>query len=153
MIVIDLGCHEHEISKSVEPLIERFHPDTLYGFDPLLPEGSGRMIDGTRCILKPLAAWVHNGKLALERRGTGTRVYEDPDGDVLCFDLADFLIGLGLYTTDEQIILKLDVEGAEYPLLSHLRDQDLDKRLSLVLVEWHGDARIELRCPMEEWTL
>ena len=150
VIVIDLGCYEHEVSKSVEPLIEQFHPEVLYGFDPLLPRSRTITIDETRCILSRKAAWTHAGRLGIRLSGTGTQVYEDPAGDVICFDLAKFIARL---PAKEPVVLKLDVEGAEYPLLEHLRDKGLDLRLTLALVEWHSLARVELMCPIQEWTL
>lgn len=148
MIVIDLGCYEHEVSRSVEPLVERFRPRILYGFDPLLPKDSKRLLDGTHCVLTRSAAWTREGTVGIERNGTRTRILEDGD-EVPCFDLARFIAALPRH---ERVVLKLDVEGAEYPLLEHLHAQGLDARLTLALVEWHADARVELDCPVEEWT-
>lgn len=148
MIVVDLGCYEHEVSDSVDYLVARFRPALLYGFDPLLERDHTRLVKRTRCVLRASAAWVHTGTLALHRNGTGTRVLE-PGEDVPCFDLAEFVRDL----PPTRIVLKLDVEGAEYPLLERLHAQGLDSRLEVVLVEWHRPERVELDCPVEEWTM
>jgi hypothetical protein len=79
--------------------------------------------------------------------------------EVPCFDLAAFIRDL----PPGEIVLKLDAEGAEIPLLEHLHAAGMDERLTLLLVEWHdavmtGDygarrAMLEaaLRCRVEEW--
>lgn len=148
MIVIDLGCHGHGMYDSVGALIGRFQPELLYGFDPMLPESRTLTIGETRCLLSHKAAWVHGGHVGIEHKGTGTQVYEDAAGDVVCFDLAQFIRRL---PAKEELVLKLDVEGSEYPLLEHLSAAGLDERLTLALVEWHGVERVALRCPVEEW--
>jgi hypothetical protein len=54
-------------------------------------------------------------------------------------------------------IVKMDVEGAEYPLIRHLIETGADKKLERLLVEWHppttGRAYLLslLSCPVEEW--
>ena len=52
-IVVDLGCFPHRGEISIEPLVERYHPDVLYGFDPwpALVEGE-RVLEGTRIVLE-----------------------------------------------------------------------------------------------------
>jgi hypothetical protein len=146
VIVIDLGCAPHHVP-SVEHLVERFHPEVLYGFDPLLSRASTRHVDGTHCVLSRSAAWTHDGHVAVHDAGWGTRVADDPEGTAPCIDIAAFIAGL----LPAEIVLKLDVEGSEYPILERLKAEGLDRSLQLVLIEWHGEERIRLRCPVEEW--
>jgi hypothetical protein len=64
------------------------------------------------------------------------------------------------------VIVKLDCEGAEYPILRKVHDRGIDLHLAGILVEWHdgidpdGDfyghgwnemGRPELRCAVEAW--
>jgi hypothetical protein len=63
----------------------------------------------------------------------------------------------GLIDYDPGDIVKMDVEGAEYPLIRHLIETGADKKLARLLVEWHqpttGRAYLLslLSCPVEEW--
>ncbi len=65
------------------------------------------------------------------------------------------------------VVLKLDCEGCEYPILHEIRRRGIDLTLELVLVEWHDwiypptgrqvshgweeFGKTDLRCPVEEW--
>ncbi len=168
-IVIDVGCARYGGDFSVERLIERFHPDVLYGFDPSWTPNMFTPWDGlqTSTVFSTEAAWTRKGEVRFMQDGLNGQV-----GDVdfwplvRCFSLAKFI---SRWPTAE-IILKLDCEGSEVPLLTDIRDKGMDERLSLVLVEWHCEncgkggghhsaqcpepviPKVEgLRCPVEEW--
>ena len=66
---------------------------------------------------------------------------------------------------DDVHLLKLDCEGAEYPLLEHLLDTGVAKRVDLLLIEWHAhrmtdpllpDRQADIISrwpgPIEEWS-
>lgn len=148
MIVVDVGCADHS-AKSVEYLIERFHPDEFWGFDPFPGvEEADYMVDSTRVRIVPEAAWTHNGDVAFTEAGDCSHAGEGPL-TVPCFDLAAWLAD-----RDDGIILKIDAEGAEYELVPQLIATGQDKRLSLLLIEWHFDDRgltEQLGCPVEIW--
>jgi FkbM family methyltransferase len=163
MIVVDVGaCHWGQ-EESVEQLIERFAPRLLLAYDPhpaMIP-GKER-IDGTLVVRYRKAVWTHNGTVPMRMNKIITapamdriRPYEKIE-DVPCVDIV-WLLQEQL--SDEEVVLKLDCEGCEYPLLAAVREADLDLRLKLVLVEWHTGIyahgmetrRPVLRCPVEEW--
>ncbi len=164
MICVDIGCHDHPAHEgssqdSIGRLIERFHPRVVFGFDPHPGVSVASTVrDGVRVITERKAAWTHDGMVAFSEREEPltSRIDEDGDARVPCFDLAEFLIE---QLPQGHIVLKLDAEGAEYPLLSRIIDQDVDEFLTLVLVEWHeprkwqARRRLEraLRCPVEPW--
>lgn len=63
-------------------------------------------------------------------------------------------------TLDDEIILKLDVEGAEVDVLSDVLEAGLFHRIKQILVEWHGTdpqqdrlaaAFSEAGLPLERW--
>jgi hypothetical protein len=150
VIVIDLGCATYGENDSVRYLVERFKPDALYGFDPVLSGPAHERRDGTNCTLAEFAAYTYTGTVGFLRNGTGSTLDDEADERVRCFDIAEFIAQL----PETDIVLKLDVEGAEYDILQRLRECGLDERLTLVLVEWHGSHEpIPLRCPVEEWPL
>jgi hypothetical protein len=59
-------------------------------------------------------------------------------------------------------VVKLDVEGAEFPILERLVDEGTDALVAELLVEWHDDKMPayadrkaallrSLRCPVSPW--
>lgn len=160
MIVVDVGCAVQGVEESIPQLIDRFNPAVLFGFDPhpKLVEGM-EQIGGTTVITRQAAMWTSAGRvrLAIPEDARCTGVTDSPDGVAVdAVDFVDFLMAL----PSGEVVVKLDCEGAEYPLLSYLVAQGADSRLRLVLVEWHygGFARgwetekPLLSCPVEEWT-
>lgn len=162
MIVVDVGCMPHGREESVRKLIGRFQPDILFGFDPHpdLVEGVEHAGD-TVVVRKRAAAWIFGGQTLFKIDGICSGVAAcdiAKDGTVMvdCFDLAAWLRALPV----GEVVLKLDAEGAEYPLLARLHESGLDGRLQRVIVEWHPPdtahglytaVRPELRCDVEEW--
>jgi FkbM family methyltransferase len=155
MIVIDVGCASYRNADSVGYLIERFHPSILYGFDPNQP-AEVKEVNGTKCFLSDSAGWTHDGYVVFHRDESdwaASNVWDDadnPNDQKSCVDIAGVIQRV---TQGEEIVLKLDCEGAEYPILKRLRETTLDTRLTLLLVEWHSEERVEVHCPVEEWTM
>jgi len=152
VIVVDVGCHEHTHypTDSIGHLVSRFKPDTFYGFDPYM--GDDKTVDdnGTHYVLSTKLAWTHDGQVGFHLDplwGPVSHVDTAGGTQMPCFDLARFIADL----PEDTIVLKIDAEGAEYPLLHWLHEAGVDERLELVLVEWHRDERVELSCPVEEW--
>lgn len=168
--VIDVGCARYGGDFSVERLIERFHPDVLYGFDPSWESNMFTPWDGlqTSTIFSTEAAWTYKGTVRFMHDGLNGQVGDhDFWPSVPCFSLSRFIHRL---PTAGEIVLKLDCEGSEIPLLKDIHEKGADARLSLVLVEWHcencgmGNGLHSeqcpeplinkvggLRCPVEEW--
>ena len=129
-------------------------------------------LDGTRIVLERKAAWVEDGELEFARvpglRGWDSTVMraKNAKGEwgacaevilVPCFDFSSWLRAL-----HEPTIVKLDVEGAEFPILEKLAADGTDALVAELLVEWHDDrmpghaGRKEtllaaLRCPVTPW--
>ena len=135
MIVIDVGCATWGGDESVNYLIENYGPQTLYGFDPGLDWPVDTEEKGTHLILSRSAAWTHDGKVGFTVANLGGHV-EDGAVQVPCIDLARFILEL----PDDDIILKMDAEGAEYTLIPHLVTKKADLRLDLFMVEWHCEV-------------
>jgi FkbM family methyltransferase len=152
---------------SIVPLIERFQPDTLYGFDPLAEAGVSE-VNGTRVVLDSRAAWVWDGmvQFATGFNGLNATVMREKNvwGEwntvtaVPCFDFPRWLAESGLHG----VVLKADCEGAEFPILEKMVADGTDSLIALLLVEFHDNympgfaARRErllegLRCPVELW--
>lgn len=164
-IVIDLGCASYQrgnrLEDSIQTLIKRFKPKILFGFDPQpgLREGVGNVY-GTTVITTRRAAWTRGGPIGIEVNGNCTHV--DPgstNGSVEAFSFATWVRSLPA----ANIVLKLDVEGAEYILLPYLIAEHVIDRFKLIIVEWHEGQYANgyetdresilqaIPCPVEEW--
>lgn len=182
-VVIDVGCANHGGDGSIAPLLAEYAPERLYGFDP---EWAGDALSwregGCDIEVRKAAAWKRGGTVDFVFAGLGGRVRAERDITkaklVVAVDLAEFIHELSLF---DDIVLKLDCEGAEYVLVPHLVATGADERLSLALIEWHCDVCLhgiwggvhpetcktdrqqwldrrdrfarQLRCPVEEWRL
>lgn len=138
-IVVDLGCADWGTETSVRKLAERFRPRVLFGFDPAQAmRARGYTIGPTRVEIQNRAAWVHDGTVRFTGQGTRGTVVAPLSGggdDVECVDIASFISDLG-----EPVILKLDIEGAEYDVLAHLINRKVIGQVELLLVEWHANV-------------
>lgn len=148
MIIVDVGCKGHEDEESIGPLIRAFKPRILYGFDPH-PQLVNREeeIDGCVVVTRRIAAWTHDGRMPLYVKSSITGIDETglrgKTDLVQCFNLVGFLEDVCadevVFAGGEQVVLKIDAEGAEYPLLQAIHDRGVDRCLSMVLVEWHPE--------------
>lgn len=161
MILIDCGCATHglmnSLDESLRPLLRRFRPEVYFGFDiyPGMLDGE-TSINGTACIFSNRAVWIENGFMSVVTQGNCTHLSPDLETSaaVPTFDFGAFLSIL-----PSGVVVKMDIEGAEYPVLADLHERGLDSRIELLLVEWHPEEtangllaeKPELRCPVEEW--
>ena len=160
-VVIDVGAAQYGGDYSMERLVEQFEPEWLYGIDPN-PNLTFPLAGTTKVELISAAAWIYDGTVGYREDGLNSWLTNDPRApSVPCFDLARFIRELDEKHND-RLVLKLDCEGAEYELLSHLWMESVDELLDLVIVEWHPKAdeageelrrQIEstLRCEIREW--
>jgi hypothetical protein len=148
MIVVDLGtwAHHNPGYDSVTALVDRFHPELLWGFDPLLETEGACFLGDTLVVVRRMAAWTRDGETRFTHDGTGSKIGKGRR--VPCFNLCAWL-----ETLPQPIVLKMDVEGAEITLTRKLRETGMDERLALLLVELHGGQLPDLHCPVEEWWL
>ena len=164
MIVIDIGCYAHGNSQfdSVGALCRKFRPDVLFGFDPLtLDAVAVHPETGTLVITRRAAANTFNGEDTFTEAGTqsamgtktatpSTHPAQEPR-PTDCFDLAAFIFAL----PKVPLVVKIDVEGYELPLMRHLHKTKADERIHLLLVEEHPHLGLpplpKVTCPVEEW--
>lgn len=163
-IIVDLGCCSYErggrLEDSIQTLIKRFKPTILFGFDPhpALRDGVGQVY-GTTVITSRRAAWTDDIDVGLSLQGNCTHVDFHEEARTKAFDIATWVRAL----PEARIVLKVDVEGAEYVLLPHLIAQGLIHRFSRILVEWHDGKYAnglesdretileQIPCVVEDW--
>jgi hypothetical protein len=83
------------------------------------------------CSIINKAAWVHEGRIAFAKSGDDKgRVDHHSEDMVECVDLSSFL--------EEPLdLLKLDIEGAEYEVISHLRQSGAIAMVKRIACECH----------------
>ncbi len=163
-IVVDLGCERHGTDNSIGPLVERFKPEVLLGFDPAATPLCYQ-IEDTEVVISTHAAWVNDGTTQFSGAGDEATIVQSSSAwngterPVRCFDFSAWLRRL----TSPKVIVKMDIEGAELPILEKVVADGTDDRISLLIIEWHdgmfdpsyGGRRTEveaaLRCPAEIW--
>lgn len=142
MIVIDVGSEPYGPERSIEPLLERFQPTRLYAIDPQATEHPD-----DRVTTIAAAAWLYDGAVTLDGTSGRANTLHLDGVRVPCFDFSAWL----RTRPAADVVVKMDVEGAEVPLLRRLRDDGTDRLIRLLLIEWHGETVTGLRCPVEEW--
>jgi FkbM family methyltransferase len=132
---------------------------TVYAFepDPHGFEGLVSMFEGAANVhLRNQAVGIHSGRVALYRT---PHFADDPDRQVTAssvyaantfvstnsiavdqIDLAEFIASL----PQRVALLKMDIEGAEVPILERLLDTGLINRIGYVFAETHGHIIPEL---------
>ncbi len=164
MIVIDVGCFTFSPREdSVQRLIDRFDPRILFGYDPL-GEDTITSRGNTMLVLRRAAAYW-KAALTVGVVVDGNRTSITPNGVTERYVPAVNLPAL-IQALPRPLVLKLDCEGCEFPLLHRIRALNLDRTLDLVLVEWHEATdpaadcygygwqrlgRPDLRCEVENW--
>jgi len=151
-VVVDLGCANYGSQDSVAALIDAYHPDRLYGFDPhptLRPTIRNRK--GCHIRLFRKAAWLYDGEIGYHEDITRSHIV-DGAPPVPCFDFSARLARIA--EVGKPVILKMDVEGAEYELLERMIADGTDQLVDELLVEWHDDDHgltDRLACPVKTW--
>jgi FkbM family methyltransferase len=169
LVVVDLGCYTHPgypEDESTRTLIERFDPKTYYGFDPHpdLVERMESVKGGTDVVIFRMAAATYRGSISYDPRPDRPLAAATGSGPLIvpCFDFAAWLSVLTIGRL--RVIVKMDVEGAEYTLLPHLIETGAIQWIKRLLIEWHRppigpddwqqrrDMLVPLiPCEVEEW--
>ena len=157
--VIDVGCAHYNTFKSIEHICDEldFEPRFAVGLDPRCTPDAYfyghtfvTMLDG--------AAWTRRGTVDFIENGLGSVTFESGSSDgsrsVWCVDIADLVRGFA------PVVLKIDAEGAEVPLLEHLITEGIDSLIHLAWIEWHASTKANrkgiterLSCEVAEWRL
>lgn len=144
-IYIDLGANDGDTIRQFRNWKNLAYPPQtkwqMYAFDPdprMSELWANRPEKDT--IFSNKAAWTHDGKINLimaEDNLSSTLMAEKEvqgqNVEVPCFDFSHWLKQF----KDGNVILKVDIEGAELPVLSKMIEDGTDDIPSLTLVEWH----------------
>jgi FkbM family methyltransferase len=132
-LVIDIGAYRGEWANE---MWNRYHCNII----AIEPTEYIRDFTHGRVINK--AAGTHNGKLSFGGRAYYSSIFEEGDHEYECFDINKLL-----ETCPEIALMKINIEGAEYDLLSHIIGAGLHKQIGNLQIQFHQiDGR-----PYELW--
>lgn len=152
-VLVDCGAN---IGRGLKVLLERFNCKQVYAFEPnpaLIPIlDTISPLDGTsvetickavwcRDEVRPFYLGHHESSTLLDGKVVPSIYNRQIDYEAPIFvDCVDFSRWLGsLNLGPKSAIVKMDIEGAEYPVLEHLISQGTIGLISKLLVEWHYD--------------
>ena len=162
------GCSARVFRKKYDPT-NSFH---IYSFE-IDPDFKDCFIDIPNLTFINKAVWVENGVMPFYRSGRvcrdgGTLLKEKITGEldlhnpiqVETIDFSEWF--LHNFNSDDYIILKMDIEGAEYVVLEHMLDTKAFALVDELWIEWHyakvgiskkrHDALVSrIKVPMQHW--
>lgn len=145
-IFLDLGA----LDGSSTRFFQAHHPQasgfSYYGFECLPANLEALRRQPLPFTLIPQAAWTHDGAVRFHpgnpdgssvygNKITG-RVRADVFIEVPCLDFAEFL--RPLIDAGDEIQIKMNIEGAEYPLIEHLQAAGLIPGVARWYMAWHA---------------
>lgn len=174
---IDLGCHSGDTIQQFcywSGLIAPYNEFEIFGFDPLSKykqQWQDMTEKNKRLHFYSSAVWIKDGEIEFNQRDgdydVGSSIMPTKkDWDlgskesVTCIDFSKWLSEL---IKPELVIVKMDIEGAEYKVLQKMIDDGTDKLVDKLFVEWHRtrltdyDPALEkeiikkLHCEVYEW--
>lgn len=132
-IVFDIGSSVGDWSV---PIHNRYHC-TIHAFEPtdLHRQYKSRLWDRENVFVHNAAAFTYDGKLMLGVDDYEASIYHDVNLIELdCIDLKKFIKENNFTNID---LVKINIEGAEYPLLMDLIENDMIKIFDNLQVQFH----------------
>jgi len=121
-VVIDLGAYRGEFAQEI---VDR------YGCRVIAVEPTDNIFQYAGEKINK-AAWLFDGKLRFGGAYYYTSAFEDTTHEYECFDVRDLLIQF-----DEIALVKINIEGGEYPLMNHIIDAGQHTRIKNFQIQFH----------------
>lgn len=145
-VVVDVGAYTGEWAQEIGSRYD----STIYAFEPN-PQSYSELLEKSRELpgLRPLAYGLGavSETVNISMRGLGSSIFEsraiDRSGDreeVSIVAIDEAFRSLDLEHVD---LMKINIEGAEFPLLERMMDCDLLRRVDCFMIqfhEWHPGA-------------
>lgn len=122
-IVIDLGAYRGEWANEIH---------ARYGCHVTVVEPTEYINDFKHGHIINKAAGTHYGKMSFGGRAYYSSIFEQGDHEYECID-----INTVIEKYPEIALLKVNIEGAEYDVLSHVIGAGLHKRIKNIQVQFH----------------
>ena len=153
-VFIDCGFYDGKATSKFKKSPTYDSDFVLYGFEANEKKGSR----GLGVILFKKAVWIEDGEIEFytskRRRGRANSLFtnmsarREKKSTVPCIDLSKWI--MDNFDKNDFIVLKMDIEGGEYEVLSKMmEDKSLDY-VNVLYMEWHAKRRPDLE---EEYKL
>lgn len=146
-IFIDAGAHEGCSVKKFRKLYDKKIEYHIYSFEPE-PDFVSYFKDIPKHTFINKAAWIKDGKMDYYRskeqlRAGGTLLKEKKSGNldkgnpikVKTIDFSKWIANN--FSKDDYIILKMDIEGAEYEVIPKMLEDRTFDYINELWIEWH----------------
>lgn len=150
--IVNCGGHK---SKFVEVLRDRYDPfgdAIVHTFEPN-PVFAPDYRELKRHVFHPEAIWTYDGEIDFYLQdndfGKGhsvlaekSNVRGDKSISVKCIDFSAWLERT--FSDEDHVIVRMDIEGAEYDVLERIIDSGAIRRISFLMVEFHHETYPQL---------
>jgi FkbM family methyltransferase len=145
-VFIDLGFNKGQSVEFFYKLIPDCHEYEIHAFEPD-PSNFNSFEKFNSVIFHKKAAWVFDGSIKFYLGNQSfastinstkiTNIKQDYYIESECLDISKFI--MNTFDKDDYIILKIDIEGAEYELLYHMLSTNCLDYINDLFVEFHLD--------------
>jgi len=141
-VLIDCGTYK---GRSLQTLRQKYSGFKSYAFEPIKKHIQEIRSKNPDTIIINKAVWISNiRKRIYIGKSEGTSLYKSKHTDgigkhgsevVECIDFSLWI--KNNFKKADFIILKMDIEGAEYPILEKMIKDDTIKYINVLYCEWH----------------
>lgn len=146
MIFVDLGAFDGRSSRHFESFMQPQLVTKCYMFEP----NASITVKPPRCSSELIRALAYrrDGIMPIHldnMNGLGSSIFSDKQtGDlseqgvlVDCIDLSRWLYAIDTHGTGGPVHIKMNVEGAEYPIIEHLEYAGIPDYVEALYISWH----------------
>lgn len=162
MTFIDIGCYDGDTVEQFinwGQLIGDISDSTVYAFDPINYVDAWKDIHDRHIkhvkniVFDRRAAWIEDTTLEFSPARMGSTVMKEKNtwNSANTVQVPAFDFSTWLQNVNEDIYIKLDCEGAEYPILEKMIQDGTDKKVKLMFIEWHAEKMGQFWKNKEEW--
>ena len=148
-VFIDCGGHVGESITRFKKSPRYSDDYKIYSFEPL-PNSADKYRDMKGISFAEKAVWTEDGEMEfftdVKQNTWGSTLIKEKDTSVLdkenpiVVETFDFSHWMGsVFHEDDFIIVKMDIEGAEYPVLRKMIDDGTINLVNEMYIEWHYD--------------
>jgi len=155
IIFLDLGAN---VGKVTEKLLEIDNITKIYCFEPVIKNFKilqKKFGKNDKIKLENKIVWNQKGKVNFSVGSKNchtnskiTKIINDRNYDkrkyikqyeIDCIDIYDFIESLNINNEEQYLVIKMDIEGAEYEVLPRMIEKNSIQKVDILLVEFHKE--------------
>lgn len=155
IIFLDLGAN---VGKVTEKLLEIDNITKIYCFEPVIENFKileRKFGKNDKIKLENKIVWNQKGKVNFSVGSKNfhtnskiTKIINDRNYDkrkyikqyeIDCIDIYDFIESLNINNEEQYLVIKMDIEGAEYEVLPRMIEKNSIQKVDILLVEFHKE--------------